>query len=335
MKILISIFAVLLFSSSEGLGRNAQVRKNNQELMQKLKKVHSLTDDQINKIEEIFNKGQVISQGNPQPTKHPYTRAQCQAKLESNKVNYENTQWTSICGHKYMSPLYNPGKERIETASTCIDQFEFPNIPCEYPVVWVRTSEAAEICHVMGKRLCDAHEWEGACDGKLVDPQYPFNLVKKGERHTLSVNKMRKAHNRVHKKNKTWAYGKAFKKGICAQNSIKNEGCNGGNWKMCGSNTYPSGFFPECAGPLKVYDIHGNAAEHMSLPLSPDQMSSKGSRKYGVTEMKGSWFIWDKFYAHQDYCRWRAPYWHGTPVMSKDSHHNYHLGFRCCSGLRK
>ncbi len=60
----------------------------------------------------------------------------------------------------------------------CIDQFEFPNVPCEYPMVWVQANEAAEICKVMDKRLCDAHEWEGACHGELGEADYPFDSVK-------------------------------------------------------------------------------------------------------------------------------------------------------------
>ena len=39
-------------------------------------------------------------------------------------------------------------------------------------------SEAAEICEAMGKRLCDAHEWEGACDGRLLAPDYRFDLAR-------------------------------------------------------------------------------------------------------------------------------------------------------------
>ena len=87
----------------------------------------------------------------------------------------------------------------------------------------------------------------------------------------------------------------------------------------------------EGTGPLQ----HGNAAEHMSLPLAPEQMSSRGSRELGVTEMKGSWFIFDRYRAHEDWCRWRAPYWHGSRVMDPASHHNYHLGFRCCKTIRR
>ena len=33
------------------------------------------------------------------------------------------------------------------------------------------------MCEAEGKRLCDAHEWEGACAGKLEPPDYRFDLV--------------------------------------------------------------------------------------------------------------------------------------------------------------
>jgi hypothetical protein len=49
--------------------------------------------------------------------------------------------------------------------------------------------------------------------------------------------------------------------------------------------------------------------------------------------MKGSWFAFDNFKAHDDWCRWRAPYWHGSRVLDPGSHANYHLGFRCCKTL--
>ena len=82
-----------------------------------------------------------------------------------------------------------------------------------------------------------------------------------------------------------------------------------------------------------MFDLNGNAAEHMNLPLGPEQMASRGSTTLGYTEMKGSWFIFDTYRAHEDWCRWRAPFWHGTRVMDPHSHANYHLGFRCCKTL--
>jgi hypothetical protein len=35
-------------------------------------------------------------------------------------------------------------------------------------------------------------------------------------------------------------------------------------------------------------------------------MASRGSDSLGYTEMKGSWFIFDSYRAHEDWCRWRA-----------------------------
>jgi len=58
--------------------------------------------------------------------------------------------------------------------------------------------------------------------------------------------------------------------------SFKSPGCSG-SWTQCGSNTYPAGDFPACHSPLEAYDLNGNAAEHMNLPLNPSQMSSRGS----------------------------------------------------------
>jgi formylglycine-generating enzyme required for sulfatase activity len=144
---------------------------------------------------------------------------------------------------------------------------------------------------------------------------------------------MAAAHNRAEEPRKSWSYGPAYREGVCAAASHKSPRCDGGGWSLCGSNTYPTGFFPQCRSRLGVYDLNGNAAEHMNLPLATDQMASRGSRRYGYTEMKGSWFIFDRYRAHPDWCRWRAPFWHGSRVMDEQSHHNYHLGFRCCKTL--
>jgi formylglycine-generating enzyme required for sulfatase activity len=260
------------------------------------------------------------------------TPAQCAARIPGGPQAYRNRSFERICGAKYMAPLYDPAKERPEDAKACIDQFEFPDIPCAYPVVWVKARQAAELCQAEGKRLCDAHEWEGACAGALGPPDYRFDLAR-GASMSGAVSRMRAAHNAKYGPTKRWSYGPAYQRGICAAASTKSPSCNGGGFRRCGSNTYPAGSFPNCASPLGVYDLNGNAAEHMNLPLAPDQMTSAGSTKLGVTEMKGSWFIFDRYRAHPDWCRWRAPFWHGSRVLSPASHMNYHLGFRCCKTL--
>ncbi|MEM1386074.1 MAG: SUMF1/EgtB/PvdO family nonheme iron enzyme [Pseudomonadota bacterium] len=313
----------LALTISAGMASAQSLAANNERMFGQLSQVHRISGARLARIKELFARSGIMGQGNPGPTQHPMTPEQCAARVPGGPDAYANRRWERICGAKYMAPLYDPRTQTPEQATACIDQFEFPNIPCTYPVTWVRASEAAQICQAMGKRLCDAHEWEGACAGALEPPDYPWGAG--------SVAAMRSIHNNRYAGSKTWAYGPNFRTGICAQNSTKSAGCNGGDFNRCGTNTYPTGSFPGCVSPLGVYDIHGNAAEHMNLPMSAGQMTSAGG--IGVTEMKGSWFIWDKFRAHEDWCRWRAPYWHGSAVMSGSSHRNYHLGFRCCKSV--
>ncbi len=300
----------------------ATLAENNEAMFRLMQEKRGVTSGQIARIREIFNASGMAGQGNPAITRHPMTPAEAQARLPQDAYQYyRNAQFERICGRKYMAPLYDPATERPEDAKVCVDMFEYPNVPLAYPVTWISAREAALVCAAEGKRMGDAHEWEGAAAGALLEPDYRFDLGSHGA--------MRAWHNAKWGQVKNWTYGPQWQRGICAQGSQKSPGCNGGSWTGCGSNTYPVGSFPNCRSALGVYDLEGNAAEHMNLPLAPDQMASRGSTKLGVTEMKGSWFIWDSVRAHEEWARWRAPYWHGSPVMSVGSHRNYHLGFRC------
>ncbi len=322
---ILAVFAALLLAGSSAA--QTALQQQNEQLFGQLEHVHRLSPAQMQRIRSIFARSGYVGQGNPAIARHPMNTATCKARAPGGGEGYANRRFERICGAKYMAPLYAPRTQSPTDATACIDQFEFPDSPCTYPVVWVRAREAAEICGAMGKRLCDAHEWEGACAGALEPPDYSFGIG------PGSVSSAAKAHNRQYAPTKTWAYGPSYRRGVCAAASAKSANCQGGGWSACGSNTYPTGAFPECRSPLGVYDQHGNAAEHMNLPLNPGEMTSAGSTTLGVTEMKGSWFIFDRYYAHEDWCRWRAPFWHGTRVMSPDSHSNYHLGFRCCKTL--
>ena len=323
---------VLICIEKERAASPATRPPRNEDLLRELQQVHGLNAESMRRIREIFARSALIGQGNPAVTEHPATPDACVAKLREAGISYEQPESDRICGARYMAPLYDPAREKPQDARACIDRFEFPNIPCAYPVVWVRAREAAQLCEAEGKRLCDAHEWEGACVGSLEEPDYRFDLAK--GRDTISaVESMRAAHNRAHAPSKSWSYGPAYRTGVCAASSHKTPGCGGGEWAHCGSNTFPAGFFPACRSALDVFDLNGNAAEHMNLPLDESQMASRGSQKLGVTEMKGSWFIFDRYRAHDDWCRWRAPFWHGTRVMDEKSHANYHLGFRCCKTI--
>ena len=333
MKRILPLMTVLSVLAPPNLaGAEATLQAQNETLFQQLQTARQVSEAQIEAIRAIFARSGYIGQGNPAITRHPDTPDQCRAQFDRQSIVYANEAFERICGAKYMAPLYDPIQERPDQAKACIDQFEYPDIPCAYPVVWVKAREAAEICAAEGKRICDAHEWEGACAGRLEPPDYRFDLAR-GLAVGSAVVRMQAAHNRAHRADQSWSYGPSYQRGVCATASTKTPGCNGGSWSGCGSNTYPAGEFPACHSTLGVYDLNGNAAEHMNLPLDETQMASRGSKELGYTEMKGSWFIFDIYRAHEDWCRWRAPFWHGSRVMDPHSHANYHLGFRCCKTL--
>jgi len=324
--------AALAGTAPAGLAGASTLAERNAALLQQLQQVHGLDGAALQRLQQLLARSGVMGQGNPAVARHPMTPAQCLVLRAAAPVREDSARFAALCGGPHMAPLYDPQTQRPEDARACIDQYEFPDIPCAYPVVWVRAREAAQACEAVGKRLCDAHEWEGACEGRLLPPDYRFDLAR-GLPPEAALRRLREAHNRAWAADRRWSYGPQYRSGVCAAASVKTEGCAGGGWSACGSNTYPAGAFPDCRSPLGVYDLHGNAAEHMNLPLDASQLASQGSRTLGYTEMKGSWFIFDRYRAHEDWCRWRAPYWHGSRVLDPNSHANYHLGFRCCKTL--
>lgn len=311
-----------------------QQQQQRADLYKKLSDVHSLSPAQLQQIQSIFAGSQVIGQGNPAITTHPVSRDQCLQQIKRQNISYQSPENALICGNNYMVPMVQTAEQKQKKEYRCIDQFEFPNMPCEYPVVWVRANEAAALCLALGKRLCYSHEWEGACAGEIPTPAYDFPPP--GKQSSNEIQKqMRTAHNR--KRKKIWAYGKVQDHSKCGTNSTKSLTCNEALkkgksvWAHCGSNTYPTGYHLQCRNNVGVYDQHGNAAEHMVLPLAENQINELGNM--GYTEMKGSWFIFATYHAHADDCHWRAPFWHGSKINSPHSHHNYHLGFRCCKTI--
>lgn len=302
-------------------------------LLQKLEEVHSITKEQQTSLQSIFEKSPSITQGVESITVHPLSKEACLKQLEAKGgiTYFDNPAFKLACHNKrFMAPVSQEGPSDVSKATFCMDQFEFPNIPCEYPLVWTKANEADQICKAMGKRLCDADEWEGGCAGKFIPDALKDSMP--APIHELH-GKSRKEHNAT--RPILWAYGPKKNHSLCGTNSGKTPGCDaslkpGGNpYKACGSNTYPSGSFLECHSPFYIYDQHGNAAETMNLPFTKSQAARNGGT--GFTELKGSWFVFAKIEAHPDDCRYRAPYWHGTEIVDPHSHGFYHLGFRCCS----
>lgn len=297
-------------------GSREQLRAEREQLLEKMERELQLWPEQTAALRAIFLDSGVLSQGNPLVTIHPMTRDECQLR----RKEADSLPAASVrCKKPNMVTAFD--RERTQdpqTANLCIDQYEFPNIPCEYPIVHVTALEATLLCQAVGKRLCDAHEWEGACAGALRTPEQEYTFGKPRSVATRLHNSHRE---------RVWAYGPVEARDRCAMGSKKSPNCGGG-FTRCGSNTYPAGAFPRCVSPFGVYDQHGNVAEHMNLPTRPEELGNEGG--LGWTEMKGSWFIWNSHKAHEDDCRWRAPDWHASRVRHPGSHRNYHLGFRCC-----
>jgi sulfatase modifying factor 1 len=286
--------------------------------------LHAMVDEmqlsraQSDDVRAIIERSSVLGQGNPARSVHPMTREECRSLRDAAGLGRIEEP---ICGAPNMVPIYDPARgDTARDARVCIDQFEFPGIPCEYPIVHVTAREAVQLCEAVGKRICDAHEWEGACAGQLRSAEQEYGAGRPRRDATALHNASRE---------KVWAYGATKDHAKCATSSSKSPGCVSG-FAKCGSNTYPAGAFPGCVSPFGVYDLHGNVAEHMNLPARREESASAARTSYGQTEMKGSWFIFSFYEAHEDDCRWRAPGWHGSRVTSAASHSNYHLGFRCC-----
>jgi sulfatase modifying factor 1 len=274
------------------------------------------TDQQVTALEAIMAPSKIMGQGNPDIVEHPLTQRQCMDRRKAAGVREEKK---ALCKAPYMTPVYDPATQKESDAKVCIDRYEFPGLPCEYPMTWVTTAQAQEICKVLGKRLCDAHEWEGGCAGSLIPPEKDYNWGPDRDTQSGMHNIKRKI---------LWAYGPKKDHKKCAMASHKSKSCESSGWKQCGSNTYPAGSFPECRSAFGVYDQHGNAAEHMALPRRKEELGKDGG--FGIPEMKGSWFIFQLYEAHLDDCRWRATSWHDDEGWN---HSNYHLGFRCCKDI--
>jgi hypothetical protein len=239
------------------------------------------------------------NQGNRGLSLHTISKKQCLEGLKG--IELQTPEQKATCGAEGMVPIHKRG----EAAKTCIDIFEFPNKPCELPVVWTPPVFAEKVCKMQGKRLCSQDEWQVACRGAPDDaPDRPF------------------------------AYGDTLDLAICHTSRPHRQRCDvtssGDAWKSCTTDTEPAGAFPQCRSRFGVFDQHGNVAEIMTR---------KDPEKGLVTQLKGSaWFYTEvapqpgrKQETYPDTCNF-DPRWH-VETLSHGFHVNYHLGFRCCKSL--
>ena len=262
-----------------------------------------------------------MSQGNKSFAHHEIGKRACLEGLSDVVLQTEGQR--ERCGAANMVPIFNGGDEK--SATTCVDVFEFPNQACELPIVWAPPTHAATLCALQGKRLCTQAEWQLACRGDPAggpDRRYAY-----GETLDLSVcNTLKKRVGRCNPRTAELAY------------------------ESCGTDTEPSGAFPQCHSRFGVYDQHGNVAEIMTRK---EKKESPGDKDRIVTQLKGSAFFYSEVsrYTEPEYAKALAdkeplprpsgdretypdhcnydPRWHVEPIEAA-WHVNYHLGFRCC-----
>ncbi len=249
-----------------------------------------------------------IGQGNRAISRHAIGRQKCLDGLRD--VTVQTPEQRVLCGADAMVPAWQRG-EGMRSARFCIDVFEFPNLPCELPFVFVTPPQAEKICRAQGKRLCTQDEWNLACRG---DPNGGADQV--------------------------YAYGNALDLAICDTDKSRARGpfCDVSTqdrlWSTCGTDTEPSGAFPRCRSRFGVFDQHGNVAEIMTRFEPAD-----GEVK---TQLKGSAFFYVEvakkpddpggyWTRYPDHCNF-DPRWHVEKLEAAE-HKNYHLGFRCCRSL--
>lgn len=259
----------------QGLGpvdpelRKRPVREQQAYLKELLSAYERLEGDAQRALFDVIDGSEWLSFGNPDVSRPAQTQEECERAWEAR----EAPPMDEGCPRRNMV--------RVSEA-LCVDMFEFPNVRCEYPVVWVRANEASAICESLGKRLCDAHEWEGACAGEVreVAAEYGYARVPKGEGAEYRRSRrilMEGWHNQT--RSLVWAYGPEKDHARCATGSMKSPGCDAVSYQRCGTNDYPAGAFLECRTRSGIFDQHGNVAEHMSFPLYPEELSGRGSRK--------------------------------------------------------
>lgn len=359
MKFKISLFILIVTGYSSGA-----LCAESQAFADKVIQAHELTGAQADRLQKILTTASGITRNigteddkafrGPNNSYHPVTREQCRKKVLDSGIIKPSKKNEETCKAKWMAPI--PDAEG--KTSVCIDQFEFPNIPCEYPLVWVPSHTAQQICQSMGKRLCNAHEWEGGCAG-TVEPigSYRFDIANKNARRkTINANR-----------EKVWAFqfqaelaNETDSRKLCAVFGAKDpdvlpeagrhikmgkiaglsEGCapHRSAYKTCGTNTWPSGYKYRCKSRLDIYDMHGNVAEVVNLPTHKGNIAR--GKITGFTERKGSFFV-DRsniksrggVQKYPDDCRVRQPYEHMKEIRLDTRHSFYQEGFRCCKDI--
>lgn len=208
-----------------------------------------------------------------------------------------------LCTKFAASKLAEPAK-KTTPLDYCVDRYEFPNIPGEYPAVLLSWNDAKALCEAQGKRLCTEDEWVFACEGPRAQP-YPYGY----DRYTDPRSRF-------------------------PDNVIQGDGCNidiiRKGFKVNAAKFLKdkksaaamieidrlwagvkSGSRKQCVSPFGVYDITGNI-EEWTMATGPTPRGFK-------SVLRGGYWM-----PVESRCQ-PGNYFHGP------GHAFYQTGFRCCA----
>jgi formylglycine-generating enzyme required for sulfatase activity len=220
----------------------------------------------------------------------------------------DGASWNPV----YLCQNFDPAKLQYETATLlamdyCIDRFEYPNVPGEFPATMLSWNDGQALCKLQGKRLCSEDEWSFACEGPEAWP-YPYGYdrylepgahfpdhIPAGDGCNIDVIR------HVHADIPRMMRYRFAPEGLAEIDRL---------W-----SAVPAGSRAACTSPFGVRDLTGNIEEWtVQVPGRPPNLHGADS------VLKGG-------------------YW--SPVRSRcetaelahgPGHQYYQTGFRCCSG---
>lgn len=292
---------------SAGLAGYTSMQQQNEPLLRRLQGVHRLSDTQATEVRRIFTRSGYIGQGDPQPATRP-------------PPSSARTSWPD------RAPLREPGVEQNlqgEVHGAPLRPSDRASGRREGLHQSVRVSRHSLSIRWSGRRRAkrprSVRRWASGCvtrtSGRaraMDDSRRPttastwrgVSIRRRGPPNACGARPVLRA-------SQAMELRAGVQRGSAARRAEESRAVSATAGASVAPNTFPDGMFPGCEVPCTCTSLNGNAAEHMNLPLNTQQMSSRGSRELGYTEMKGSWFVFDAYRAHEDWCRWRAPSWHG------------------------
>lgn len=123
----------------------------------------------------------------------------------------------------------------------CMDRYEYPNIPGEYPAVGMTYNQAQTMCREQGREVCTDRQWIFACEGEESTP-YATGYTRPTEECAID---------------RRWRNPSGFRRQPASSPRAATE--LGAIYQAD-----RSGANPECVSSFGVYDQAGNADENLT-----------------------------------------------------------------------